>query len=187
MDLCCHDFGCNVCVLVSSSWTFRYRYCRMLEEGSFRGRTADFVFMFLFGGFLMTVSFKSMLLNGGKVMFITTFKCLIMLCCHKILHRKAPVCELFLFPVAIPVYMCPVLNETSDIWDFCQPCVLGPSLYNHAGVCLEQEKPQCSDELLRSAEFPGPLPSLGAYGLFPPSGQLHHCGSFGYQPIAAFV
>ena len=27
----------------------------MLEEGSFRGRTADFVFMFLFGGFLMTV------------------------------------------------------------------------------------------------------------------------------------
>lgn len=47
----------HVCA-VSSSWTFRYRYCRMLEEGSFRGRTADFVFMFLFGGFLMTVSFK---------------------------------------------------------------------------------------------------------------------------------
>jgi len=35
---------------------FTYRYCRMLEEGSFRGRTADFVFMFLFGGALMTVS-----------------------------------------------------------------------------------------------------------------------------------
>uniref|UniRef100_A0A8C0U4Q9 Derlin n=1 Tax=Cyanistes caeruleus TaxID=156563 RepID=A0A8C0U4Q9_CYACU len=33
----------------------RYRYCRMLEEGSFRGRTADFVFMFLFGGLLMTL------------------------------------------------------------------------------------------------------------------------------------
>uniref|UniRef100_A0A4X2LSJ2 Derlin n=1 Tax=Vombatus ursinus TaxID=29139 RepID=A0A4X2LSJ2_VOMUR len=32
-----------------------YRYCRMLEEGSFRGRTADFVFMFLFGGVLMTL------------------------------------------------------------------------------------------------------------------------------------
>lgn len=30
----------------------------MLEEGSFRGRTADFVFMFLFGGVLMTVSFQ---------------------------------------------------------------------------------------------------------------------------------
>ncbi|KAM9055461.1 derlin-3 isoform 1-T3 [Megaptera novaeangliae] len=32
---------------------FVFRYCRLLEEGSFRGRTADFVFMFLFGGVLM--------------------------------------------------------------------------------------------------------------------------------------
>ncbi|XP_041978932.1 derlin-2 [Aricia agestis] len=32
---------------------FTYRYCRMLEEGSFRGRTADFVVMFVFGGVLM--------------------------------------------------------------------------------------------------------------------------------------
>lgn len=29
----------------------------MLEEGSFRGRTADFVVMFIFGGVLMIVSF----------------------------------------------------------------------------------------------------------------------------------
>nr|XP_023502724.1 derlin-3-like isoform X1 [Equus caballus] len=34
---------------------FVFRYCRMLEEGSFRGRKADFVFMFLFGGVLMTL------------------------------------------------------------------------------------------------------------------------------------
>ncbi|KAK0055069.1 derlin-2-like [Biomphalaria glabrata] len=34
---------------------FAYRYCRMLEEGSFRGRTADFFFMFLFGGFFMVI------------------------------------------------------------------------------------------------------------------------------------
>lgn len=36
---------------------FTYRYCRMLEEGSFRGRTADFVMMFIFGGTCMIVSF----------------------------------------------------------------------------------------------------------------------------------
>lgn len=36
---------------------FTYRYCRMLEEGSFRSRTADFVMMFLFGATLMIVSF----------------------------------------------------------------------------------------------------------------------------------
>ncbi|KAK2170330.1 hypothetical protein LSH36_3g13031 [Paralvinella palmiformis] len=34
---------------------FTYRYCRMLEEGSFRGRTADFLFMFIFGGAVMTI------------------------------------------------------------------------------------------------------------------------------------
>jgi len=32
---------------------FTYRYCRMLEEGSFRGRSADFFIMFLFGGTIM--------------------------------------------------------------------------------------------------------------------------------------
>nr|CAH7744819.1 unnamed protein product [Callosobruchus chinensis] len=36
---------------------FTYRYCRMLEEGSFRNRTADFVLMFVFGAVLMIVSF----------------------------------------------------------------------------------------------------------------------------------
>jgi len=34
---------------------FTYRYCRHLEEGSFRGRAADFVYMFLFGGILMII------------------------------------------------------------------------------------------------------------------------------------
>jgi len=32
---------------------FLVRYCRLLEEGSFRGRTADFVMMMLFGGTCM--------------------------------------------------------------------------------------------------------------------------------------
>ncbi|CAJ0942823.1 unnamed protein product, partial [Mesorhabditis belari] len=34
---------------------FTYRYCQMLEEGSFRGRRADFVYMFLLGGILMII------------------------------------------------------------------------------------------------------------------------------------
>jgi len=34
---------------------FTYRYCRMLEENSFRGHTADFVVMFLFGSCSMVV------------------------------------------------------------------------------------------------------------------------------------
>ncbi|XP_054831350.1 derlin-2-like [Eublepharis macularius] len=34
---------------------FLYRYCRMLEEGSFQGWTADFVFMFFFSCLLITI------------------------------------------------------------------------------------------------------------------------------------
>jgi Derlin-2/3 len=33
----------------------RVRYCRSLEEGSFRGRTADFFWMILFGATIMSV------------------------------------------------------------------------------------------------------------------------------------
>jgi len=45
---------------------FTYRYCRMLEESSFRNRTADFVFMFLIGGIIMILiaSFSSTLFLG---------------------------------------------------------------------------------------------------------------------------
>jgi Derlin-2/3 len=34
---------------------FLVRYCRNLEEGSFRGRSADFFYMLLFGAVLLTV------------------------------------------------------------------------------------------------------------------------------------
>ena len=44
----------------------------MLEEGSFRGRTADFVFMFMFGGVIMTVSLILLLINLSYVQF---FQC----------------------------------------------------------------------------------------------------------------
>ena len=48
---------------------FVVRYCRLLEEGNFRGRTADFIFMLLFGGILMlffVVSFEMF----GKIKFL---------------------------------------------------------------------------------------------------------------------
>ena len=35
---------------------FLARYCRLLEEGSFRGRTSDFALMLLFGGLLMCLA-----------------------------------------------------------------------------------------------------------------------------------
>uniref|UniRef100_A0A2M4AAI0 Derlin n=1 Tax=Anopheles triannulatus TaxID=58253 RepID=A0A2M4AAI0_9DIPT len=34
---------------------FTFRYCRMLEENSFRGKSSDFVMMFLFGGTVLVI------------------------------------------------------------------------------------------------------------------------------------
>lgn len=57
---------------------FTYRYCRMLEEGSFRGRTADFVVMFIFGGVLMIVSFTLVfILRSWHYHFLFIHRCLV--------------------------------------------------------------------------------------------------------------
>merc|ERR1712012_760817 len=50
---------------------FTYRYCRMLEEGSFRGKSSDFVMMFLFGAISMiTFAFFVNLLFLGQAFTI---------------------------------------------------------------------------------------------------------------------
>ena len=47
---------------------FTYRYCRMLEEGSFRGKSSDFVMMFIFGALAMiSFAFFVNLLFLGQV------------------------------------------------------------------------------------------------------------------------
>merc|ERR1711972_978146 len=48
-----------------------YRYCRMLEEGSFRGKSSDFVMMFVFGAISMiTFAFFVNLLFLGQAFTI---------------------------------------------------------------------------------------------------------------------
>eukprot|EP00090_Calanus_glacialis_P026930 TRINITY_DN42344_c0_g1_i1.p1 TRINITY_DN42344_c0_g1~~TRINITY_DN42344_c0_g1_i1.p1 ORF type:complete len:252 (-),score=74.79 TRINITY_DN42344_c0_g1_i1:107-862(-) len=50
---------------------FTYRYCRMLEEGSFRGKSADFAMMFVFGALSMiTFAFFVNLLFLGQAFTI---------------------------------------------------------------------------------------------------------------------
>jgi hypothetical protein len=47
-------FGANFSLDFLFHMFFLVRYCRALEEGSFRGRTADFAFLILFGAVIMT-------------------------------------------------------------------------------------------------------------------------------------
>ncbi|PRP88163.1 hypothetical protein PROFUN_03986 [Planoprotostelium fungivorum] len=53
---------------------FLVRHSKLLEEGSFRGKTADFLYMYIFGGFvlvtLMALSHISPVLSGLRVMFL---------------------------------------------------------------------------------------------------------------------
>jgi len=46
---------------------FLARYCKLLEENSFRGRTADFFYMLLFGGAVLT----AVVLAGGMVPYLS--------------------------------------------------------------------------------------------------------------------
>lgn len=71
-------------------------------------------------------------------------------------------------------------NVISDIWNFCEFGVLGPSVHNNVGVHLESKKSKCSDEFLWPLEFPGTLPALGADGIFTSAGKFHHHRSFRY-------
>lgn len=54
---------------------FLVRYCRMLEEGDFRGRTANFVWMLLFGIFIMTIvaPFLSVNFLGNSLTFMMLY------------------------------------------------------------------------------------------------------------------
>ena len=62
---------------------FTYRYCRMLEEGSFRGKSADFVLMFIFGALSMiTFAFFVNLLFLGQVKWV-------LYCLYNHLHKCA--------------------------------------------------------------------------------------------------
>ncbi|GMP72934.1 hypothetical protein CsSME_00030807 [Camellia sinensis var. sinensis] len=46
---------------------FLARYCKLLEENSFRGRTADFFYMLLFGATLLT----GIVLIGGMIPYVS--------------------------------------------------------------------------------------------------------------------
>lgn len=62
----------------------------MLEEGSFRGRTADFVVMFIFGGVLMIVSFLYKKHSTEDTWIVIAILCCCCCCCYYI-------CNAFLF------------------------------------------------------------------------------------------
>ena len=99
------------------------------------------------------------------------------------LYRYCRMLEERLFPrsdsrlcIYVPFWW--ILNDS--FWLVCELSFLGPGLYNNACLRVEPEEPIRLHELLRPSEFPGPLFTLGAHGLFLVVGELNHCGPLGY-------
>ena len=66
-------------------------------------------------------------------------------------------------------------RDLADSRPVCQPGLPRPSLHDHARLRLESSQPVRPDELLRTPQLPGSVPSLGAARLLPVARQLGHC------------
>ena len=70
------------------------------------------------------------------------------------------------------VVLCVLDLGPSDSGPVCEPGVSGAGVHHHAGVRVESTQPLRPHELLRAAQLPGALPTLGPPGLLTPPGEL---------------
>ena len=59
---------------------FLARYCKLLEENSFRGKTADFLYMLLFGATVLT----GIVLIGGTIPYVSVSLSQIIFLCNSL-------------------------------------------------------------------------------------------------------
>ena len=133
---------------------FTHRYCRMLEENSFRGRTSDFVMMFVFGASLMIIFafFVNLLFLGNWYKFSENGNV-------DRPHKSA-------FKL--------------DLWERIQDDTLNllyvthrSSLYNNAGLRVGTAQPLCANEFLWATDVPGAVLTMGLARIFSSPWQLH--------------
>lgn len=102
----------------------------MLEEGSFRRRTADFVMMFIFGGICMIVSLTNNNYHNQSEINVAIES--------EIVFLRA---SLF-------------LNYIVDFCIFRQFAILGARIHDNVGVCVVTTKSFCQDELFWTLKLP---------------------------------
>lgn len=119
---------------------FLARYCKLLEENSFRGRTADFFYMLLFGATVLT----GIVLIGGMIPYVSESFARIIFLSNSLTFMMVCFCNLECCDSVEPFFRFSLLNSV-------------PLL----GLCLEQAKPVYSHELPWPIYFHGCIPSLG--------------------------
>ena len=117
---------------------FTYRYCRMLEENSFRGHTADFVVMFLFGSCSMVIF--ALFVN---LLFLGKYKLILQsLLCSNGEKSNSSFVRNLVFKL---------------IWFY----LFRSSIYNNASLCLGATKSISKNEFLWPSYFSSSISSMG--------------------------
>lgn len=119
---------------------FLARYCKLLEENSFRGRTADFFYMLLFGATVLT----AIVLVGGMIPYLS--------------ESIAEV--IFLSNSLTFMMVSSIWDESFSSFTFIQ-FIRTYKIFLYTGLCVEQAKPIHPYELFRPFYFYGSLPAMG--------------------------
>ncbi|KAL7088706.1 hypothetical protein ACP275_13G144100 [Erythranthe tilingii] len=118
---------------------FLARYCKLLEENSFRGRTADFFYMLLFGATVLT----GIVLIGGMIPYVSESFAKIIFLSNSLTFMMVSICVEQAEPVHShelfgPLHFHSCLLAMGSSWVFC-PCwcqCLGGSFGNDSWSCL---------------------------------------------------
>lgn len=126
---------------------FLARYCKLLEENSFRGRTADFFYMLLFGASVLT----GIVLVGGMIPYLSESFARIVFLSNSLTFMMVGV--LFSFP-SHKIYCEQLLHFNHEIYQ--------KSFFSElSGLCMEQAKSFHPHEFLGTLYFYRSLLAMG--------------------------
>ncbi|KAL6990799.1 hypothetical protein U1Q18_008921 [Sarracenia purpurea var. burkii] len=127
---------------------FLARYCKLLEENSFRGRTADFFYMLLFGATVLT----GIVLIGGMIPYVSESFAKIIFLSNSLTFMM----------VSVPSFTYKTfLIGGLLICNNCSGRLLTFYLSPFSGICVEQAKSFYPHEFLGALYFYSRLPSMG--------------------------
>ena len=126
---------------------FLARYCKLLEENSFRGRTADFFYMLLFGATVLT----SIVIVGGNIPYLSESFAKIIFLSNSLTFMM--VSYFLLVCIQISFVVTPFWASFTSFFFFV--------FFINTGLCLEQAKPFYPHEFLGHLYFHSSLPSMG--------------------------
>lgn len=127
---------------------FLARYCKLLEENSFRGRTADFFYMLLFGATVLT----GIVLVGGMIPYLSESFAKIIFLSNSLTFMMVS-CPFFIY----------LFEHKYFFLHWLQLFLKCYYIFYLTGLCVEQAKSFYSYEFLGTFYFHGSLLTMGEW------------------------